>query len=901
MNASHKKFGQRAAILGLLLPLSVVMPQQSFAQDDEMIEEIVTTGTRRADRSAADSPVPIDIIGGAEFSQASSSDVQDLLRTAVPSYDVNTQPISDAATISRPANLRGLSPDNVLVLVNGKRRHRGSIISFLGGGISDGAQGVDISSIPSLALKQVEVLRDGASSQYGSDAIAGVINFVLRDASEGAEVQVNYGSTYDGDGDNYRIAGNVGFPLGDSGFINLTAELNESDGTIRSVVRSDVQAMIDAGYAPASDFQTINSYTDEVPHYWGQPDVTDDVKLFVNSAVDLSDKAELYFFGSYAQRTAEGGFFYRTPLAATSGGQRSGVYRGPLVDATGALDPNGGVSVLVGDLDGLGVGGACPAGIPLGGAGGLTPDPTILAQVTADANCFSFLETIPTGFVPRFGGDNDDTAIAVGVRGDFDLGTGLSYDFSVSQGANETQFFIRNTINASLGPNTPRDFIPGGQKQTETMVNADFVYTVDAGFTSDLNVAFGTEYRKEEFDLFAGDPNSFALGVLADQGFSSSSNGFGGFPNSTSADQDSIAAYIDLEADLTDAFTLQAAVRFEDFSEFGNTTNVKLAGLYRVSDTLRIRGAFSTGFHAPTAGQANITNVTTQNVAGVLRDQGTLPLSSPAGQLGADFIESQGNGRPVLGSEDAQNLALGFAFDAGESTWTVDFYNIEMEDRVALGAQVDFLDALNYADGGVNNYTTVSAALTGLDADGVIDRQDFIGLDDLQTFQFFSNSFDTTTTGIDVVGRFGFALGSGESNVIIAANYNKTEVDSVGTVNPISADRVRALEDLLPNIKGSVTWTHSMDKFHTLVRANYYGKWDDTGNGVDGIGAEFLIDAEVSYQLRDNIELIGGVANIFDTYPDENPGATDLGQLYSEASPFGFNGGQWYLRAKMNF
>ena len=900
------------ALLALAVPALVVFPQQSFAQSgEEMIEEIITTGTRRADRSAADSPVPIDIISGAEFSQSASSDVQDLLRTAVPSYDVNTQPISDAATISRPANLRGLSPDNVLVLVNGKRRHRGSIISFLGGGISDGAQGVDISSIPSLALKQVEVLRDGASSQYGSDAIAGVINFVLRDASEGGEVQVNYGSTYESDGDNYRIAGNIGLPLGDSGFINLTGEFNDVEGTVRSIVRDDVQAMIDAGYTPAADFLTINSYTSEVPQYWGQPDVTDDIKFFVNSGIELSENAELYFFGSYAERTAEGGFFYRTPLAATSGGQRSGVYRGPLVDATGAPDPNGVVSVLVGDLDGVGVGGTCPAGIPLGGTDGLIPDPLILAAVVADANCFSFLETIPTGFVPRFGGDNEDMAVAAGVRGEFDLGTGLSYDFSVSQGSNRTDFFIKNTINASLGPSTPRNFVPGGQEQTETMVNADFVYAVDAGFASDLNVAFGTEYRKEEFDLFAGDAASFALGPLADQtdalgladrtAFSSSSNGFGGFPNSTSADQDSIAAYIDLEAEITDAFTLQAAVRFEDFSEFGNTTDVKIAGMYHVNDTLRIRGAFSTGFHAPTAGQANITNVTTQSVAGVLQDQGTLPLSSPAGQLAADFIESDGNGRPALGPEDAQNLAMGFAFDAGASTWTVDFYRIEMEDRVALGALVNFLDALNFADGGVNNYTSVTAALIGLDADGVINRQDFIGLDDLQTFQFFSNSFDTTTSGIDVVGRFGFALGSGESNITIAANYNKTEVDSVGTLNPISSDRVRALEDQLPNIKANVSWTHVQDKFRTLVRANYYGKWDDTGNGVDGIGAAVLVDAELAYQVQDNIEVIGGVSNLFDEYPDKNPFATDLGQLYSESSPFGFNGGAWYLRARVTF
>jgi iron complex outermembrane receptor protein len=894
-------------LLSLALPVVVVFPQQAFAQSDdadEMIEEIVTTGTRRADRSAADSPVPIDVIGGMEFSQNAYSDVQELLRTSVPSFDVNTQPISDAATISRPANVRGLSPDNVLVLVNGKRRHRGSVISFLGGGISDGAQGVDISSIPSLALKQVEVLRDGASSQYGSDAIAGVINFVLRDDAEGAEVQVQYGSTYDTDGNNYRVAGNIGLPIGNSGFINLTAELNDVEGTIRSVVRDDVQAMIDAGYAPASDFLTINSYTSEVPHYWGQPDVEDDLKFFVNSAFEVSESAEIYFFGNYAQRTATGGFFYRTPLAPTSSGQRSGVYRGPLVDALGNEDPNGVPSVLVGDLDGLGVGGTCPAGIPLGGAGDLTPDPDILAAVTANPNCFSFLETIPTGFVPRFGGDNEDMAIAAGIRGEFDLGTGLSYDFSASQGSNRTDFFIRNTINASLGPDTPRDFVPGGQEQTETMFNADFVYAVNVGFTSDLNVAFGAEYRKEEFDLFAGDPNSFALGPLADQGFSSSSNGFGGFPNSTSADQDSVAVYVDLEADLTEQFTMQAAVRYEDFSEFGDTTDVKVAGIYHITDTFSIRGAYSTGFHAPTAGQANITNVTTQNVAGVLRDQGTLPLSSPAGQLGADFIESEGNGRPSLGPEDARNFALGVAFDIGGSSWTIDFYDIELKDRVALGAQVNFLDALNFADaqnGGTGTYTTVSAALAGLADDGVINRQEFIGLDDLQTFQFFSNSFDTSTTGIDVVGRFDFALGNGESNITVAANYNKTEVDSVGTVNPIDADRVRALEDLLPNVKGTVTWTHSTDKLRTLVRANYFGGWDDTGNGVDGIGAEFLIDVEAGYQVTENIEVIGGIANIFDTYPDKNPGAGDLGQLYSEASPFGFNGGMWYLKGRLTF
>ena len=900
-NVDSKFSIYKGVLLALAVPAIVALPQQSFAQADEAIEEIITTGTRRADRSASDSPVPIDVISGTDFQRNSSSDVQDLLRTAVPSFDVNAQPISDAATIVRPANVRGLSPDNVLVLVNGKRRHRGSIISFLGGGISDGAQGVDISAIPSLALKQVEVLRDGASSQYGSDAIAGVINFVLKDAAEGAELQAKYGSTTEGDGDHYTIAGNIGFPLGDAGYLNLTGEIREVDGTVRSVVRDDVATMIASGYTPASDFQLINSYTSEVPQYWGQPDVEDDIKFFFNAGIELTPAAELYAFGNYGERTVTGGFFYRNPVGPGSAAQRPGVYRGPTVDATGTSDPNGGPSVLVGDLDGVGVGGSCPDGIPLGGTGGVIPDPVILALVAADANCFSFIETIPSGFVPRFGGDNEDSAFTLGIRGEFDIGTGLMYDFSAQTGSNRTDFFIKNTINASLGPNTPRDFVPGGQEQTETMFNANFSYGIDVGFASDLNVAFGAEYREEEFDLFAGDPASFALGPLADQGFSSSSNGFGGFPNTTSAKQDSTAFYVDLEADLTDQFTLQAAVRFEDFSEFGSTTDGKLAGIYHVTDTFSIRGAFSTGFHAPTAGQANITNVTTQNVNGVLVDQGTLPLSSPAGQLAADFIESLGNGRPALGSEEATNYAIGVAFEVGATSWTIDYYNIEVEDRVALGADVDFLAALNFADGNVNNYATVSEALTGLDADGIINRSDFIGLDDLSSFRFFSNSFDTTTSGIDVVGRYGFALGSGDSDITLAFNYNKTEVDSVGTVNPIDADRVAALEDLLPNIKGNIAWTHMQGDWRTLLRANYYGKWDDTGNGVPGIGAEILVDAEVAYQVQENLEVILGIDNIFDAYPEDNPFAGDLGQLYSEASPFGFNGASWYLRGRFMF
>ena len=903
---------KKLAMLALAVPVAMGLPMQVAAQDGDL-EEVIITGTRVADRSAADSPVPVDVISGSEFRDNASTDIQEMLRTSVPSYDVNAQPISDAATIVRPANLRGLSPDNTLVLVNGKRRHRGSVISFLGGGISDGAQGVDLSAIPSLALKQVEVLRDGASSQYGSDAIAGVMNFLLRDDAEGLEVVTRYGETFEGDGTNYMVSANLGMPLGDNGFLNITGEVRDVEGTVRAAPRADITYQLANGYNAVSDFRTINSYTSEATQYWGTPDVDDDVKLFFNSAIELNDSAELYAFGNHAERTVTGGFFYRnvvgrasnlTPGAST--GQRGGVYRGPTVDPLTGLalssDAGGVPSVLVGDLDG---GTSCVDGIPLGGSGGVIPDAGILASVVADPNCFSFIETIPTGFVPRFGGDNEDTAIAVGVRGDTDLMGGLAYDLSAQTGSNKTTYFIRNTINASLGPNTPRDFTPGGYEQTETVFNANFVKSVDAGLASDLNVAFGAEYREEEFDLTAGDPASYALGPLAAQGFSSSSNGFGGFPRDTSASQDSTALYLDLEADVTDALTLQAAVRYEDFSVFGDTTNYKLAGIYRVNDNFRVRFARSTGFHAPTSGQASITNVTTQNqlINGVptLVDQGTLPLSSAAGQLAASFVESQSGVRPELGTEDADNYSFGIAVDVDAFSFTLDYYNIKVTDRIALGANVDFLDALNAVNG--DSYTQVGLALAGLDADGTIDRQNFVGLDDLSQFRFFTNAFGTNTQGLDLVGSVDLDAMGGMSTLTFAFNYNETEVPDqyVGDgFLQIGQGRRSALEDQLPNIKGNVAWSHTAGNLRTLIRANYYGPWRSTGNGYNA-DATTMIDLQLAYQVNENIEVVVGADNLFDEYPDKNPGRGGSGQLYPEDSPFGFNGGSWYVQGRYNF
>ena len=909
--------------------LAGAMATPAFAQSANTSvaeDEIITIGTRRKARSAADVIAPVDVIPATELLNQAPVDIADALRIAVPSFNVNTQPISDAATIVRPANLRGLSPDNTLVLLNGKRRHRASVISFLGGGIADGAHGPDISVFPSLALKNVQVLRDGASSQYGSDAIAGVINFELKDASEGGVIEARYGETYEGDGESFRIAGNVGLPLGDRGFVNLTAEYSDVGDTNRSIARDDVTALVAAGNTAILD-QSVNTLTTDIDsvQIWGQPNVNDDIKLFVNSAYEVSDNLELYAWGNYAERQVEGGFFFRNPT------NRGGVFAGPSVDpVTGALSSadNAVASVSVGNLAGIDPA-ACPAGIPL--VNGTIPDPTVLAQVTADANCFSFVETLPGGFVPRFGGDNQDVAFVVGARGDLDVGTGLGYDVSFSYGENTTDFFINNTINASLGPDTPRDFEPGGYEQEDINFNVDFNYGLPiSGWASDLNIAAGFEYREETFTINQGDDASFALGPLAaptvgfptGQGFASSSNGFGGFvpASAGSFSQDNIAIYGDLEGDLTDQLSLQGALRYEDFSSFGDTLNWKIGGKYTVSDDLTLRGTISTGFHAPTAGQANVINITTAFVGGILQDVATLPLTSAAGEfLNAQRV-ADGDQPFTLDAEDSTNISVGFASRLGDLSLTVDYFNIDLEGRISLTDNQDFTAALTSFANGNNVALTgdesTSQLINLLNGVGGFNASDFAGSEDLAAFAVFANNFDTRTQGIDVVASLPVDFGQGSSSVTLAANWTDTDVTNRGDIEPIGDLRTRSLEENIPSVKGNLTVNHEQGDWRGLVRANYHSSFFEDHLGTNGfpidLGSELNFDAEVTYSLPalEGAEISVGAANIFDNTPDEladipldgfsSVGAV-AGAQFPSTAPFGFNGGSWYVRARYNF
>ncbi len=971
-----------AALLAGLTATPTFAQNSGFNPEDE----IITTGTRRKARSAADAPAPVDVIQGAEFTNSAANDLSDLLRTSVPSYNVNTQPISDAGTLVRPANLRGLSPDNTLVLVNGKRRHRAAVITFLGGGIADGAQGPDVSVFPALALKQVEVLRDGASSQYGADAIAGVLNFQLKDSAEGGAFSAKYGSTYEGDGDNIQLAANFGLPLGDKGFINVTGEWQETDDTIRSVQRDDALNLIAAGNTAVQDIN-VNTVTTDVVQIWGQPEVEDDFKIFINSALEVGENTEVYAFGNYAERSTEGGFFFRDPI------QRGGIFGGGLatLDATqtGGLaliddvpGSVGGLTDLIASTDpddladqtaaivalnGIGIGAAgavsaadltaavangtlfdtnlvgnltaanggfnaaaCPIGIPLTEGGGILPDAAALAAVEANPNCFSFLTQFPGGFTPRFGGDLDDFQIVGGVRGTIDVGTGLNYDISGAVGHNGANFIISNTINAALGPDTPTSFNPGGYEQDEFRVGVDLSYDIPIdGWASDLTFATGAEWRREEFTVNGGDDastvvaNTSALETsLIDQGFGPGSNGFNGFnPGAVgSFDQSNIAIYGELEGDISDQVTLQGAVRWEDFNTFGSTFNWKVGGLYKFNDAFRVRGTYSTGFHAPTPGQANVINVSTAiGSSGLLEDQGILPASSAPAQLISPGAS--------LGPEEARNISVGFGLDTDWGNLTVDYFNITVDGRIATTSATNFTDALEAiaTDNGVALPATVntSTLITALDGANVLNAADFDGFTGTASFQTFTNAFDTRTQGIDVVYNYPFDFAGGESRLTVVGNWTDTSVRSVlasdGSGNFIDAGdiadfgdvvlsqgRIMNLEENIPNLKGNVTWSHSQGIFSGFVRANYWGSFFEDHLDADlafpiDAGAEILFDAEITANVYEGLDISVGAQNIFDNFPDENPFAGVVGAQFPSTSPFGFNGGQWYVKAAYTF
>ena len=744
--------------------ITVVLQIETFAQ------ELVVLGSRAEARTVTESLVPVDVIAAEEFVQQGAPDLLSQLRNVVPSFNVNRQPIADAATIIRPANLRNLAPDHTLVLVNGKRRHRGAVISWIGGGVADGSQGADISVIPSIALKQVEVLRDGASAQYGSDAIAGVLNFTLKDAPSGGSVEVPAG-TYQGgdipdrgpDGQSITYAANVGMPLGEGGFANLSFEYGSSDPTDRSVQRSDATALIAAGNAAVRNPAQI----------WGSPEERNNAKFFGNFGKLVGESTQVYAHTNYASRKITGGFFFRNPNT------RGAVFSG-----------DGGKSLLIGDAldarDGVLDGSAgCPV-VPIVDH---VPDQAALSQVFSDPNCFSFQELFPGGFTPNFGGFYIDNSIVGGIRGQF--ASGLRWDASVSAGTSEVDFFINNTVNASLGPDTPTEFKPGLYRQQDLNLNFDIAYEA----SEFVHFAAGAEVRDEGFTIEQGQEESWTFGPYAPQGFSAASNGFPGFSPIAvgSWNRRNSALYADVEvSDAEDRFIWAGALRFERFADFGNTLNWKTAARAAVADGFAVRASASTGFRAPTPGQQNAFNVSTQfdPTTGELVNRGTIPSNSKVAAL---------RGGQGLQPETSLNFTAGAIAEAGIFTLTADFFRIAIEDRLALS----------------QNFELDESEVASLVAEGVTSAGN------LRSFRFFINDFDTVTQGIDIV-----AVLAPTAKSELSFLYNHTSTD-ITQYNPklLSDERIRRLKYTLPMDRLNATWKQQLGRFNLMGRLSYYGEW----------------------------------------------------------------------------
>ena len=860
-----------ALVFGLSALLSVSLASEAVAQDameeketaaEEMapaegemlegvveVEEMVVTGSRAQARTVTDSPVPIDVIGREEFAKQGGVDLADLLRNIVPSYNVNTQPISDAGTVVRPPNMRGLAPDHALVLINGKRRHRAAVIHWLGNGVADGAQGPDLAPIPAIALERVEVLRDGASAQYGSDAIAGVLNFRLKNRSEGLSVETKVGSFQDGegvlgDGELFSIAGNLG--LGnESAWANLSLEYGNVGETIRSVQRNDAAALLAAG----------NTNVNNPAQIWGQPYIRDDLKFFANYGATLGENLDFYGHANYASKETEGGFYFRNPHT------RSGVFKGPLLDQDGDGTPET-ESLLVGDLDGVGQGGEC-APVPIIDN---KPDQEAWLQVRDDPNCFSFLKMFPGGFTPRFGGFTTDESILLGLKGV--AAETLGWSVSASYGRHHADYFIFNTVNASMGPDTPTLFNPGDYIQTDVNLNLDITYPV----SDQVFLAAGLERRNEAFEIVEGQIESYLIGQpLASQGFQPATNGFSGFSKVAAGrwDRSNTALYVEADFEPMDPLLISLALRAENFDDFGSTTNYKVASNFALTDDLRLRGSYSTGFRAPTPGQQNAFNITTEfNFdKNDLVNNGTVPSTSRAVGLALGL---EGDG-PALKSEKSVNLSGGVVVKMGAVSATVDYFNIKVKDRLTVSQ--------DYALDDEQKQQLIDEGLTS--AAG------------LQEFRFFTNDFDSATSGIDLV----VSAPVGAGMLSLAYNYTSSEVTDY---NPDVLDdlRIRELEENLPKQRGNLTLTQALsNRWSGLGRASYFGEWYDSEDDQTYSG-KVLFDLETGVSFNDGMSTIAiGAQNILNTYPDEHELAADrTGNKYSQFSPFGFGGAFWYVK-----
>ena len=901
----------------------------------EVINEktIIVTGSRTANRTVANSPVPVDVIGAEAIANTGQTETNRILNQLVPSFNFPQPSIADGSDALRPATLRGLSPDQTLVLVNGKRRHVSALLN-INGTVGRGSAAVDLNLIPGIAISRVEVLRDGAAAQYGSDAIAGVINIQLKKANHGGRAAVTWGeyittvndvakvtglqtnsagqpildpttaansgggryflANTDGephvqDGAQLTSAVNVGVPIGPNGFVNVSGEYHWRQPVNRAGY--DLRPNFTLGVTSTTTvFDSRELGFDRHEFKFGDPK-SKDYNLILNSGYDINADWQLYAFGTYGHRNATSAANWRQYNNTTANRDYS------------VLAPN---------------------------------------QAPTNAN---FVPLTPIGFLPLIETHLRDYAATIGARGKIG---GWNVDVSGGLGHNKFDYQVHDTLNTSFGPDSQSDFDAGGLRYAQNIANLDVSRDYSVGFAKPLTVAAGAEYRHEQFKERPGDQQSWAIGPLfraavtnttaanctalgGRYGFVAATTcdfpgraapvgaqGFPGIPDisRTNAKRHSYAAYAELDTDPIEGLTTTLAGRYEHFSDFGSTWNGKLAARWEPIHGYALRGSVSTGFRAPSLHQQFFTTTSTNFIGGVPVDIATLAVNAPA---------AQALGSKPLKPEKSVNFSFGATANPVRGlTLTADYYHIKIKDRIVLTENLGAAGSGTAAQNAAVNAVLVAAGFPSIGA-----------------ARFFINGLDTTTSGVDVVAAYRLGLNQlGTWNLTAAYNYNKQKIDKrLNALGPLAQipglvlfGRIEGIRftDGQPRDKIVLSADGDIGRFGVTARTTRYGKVVSPGaaaplapnqtsltaNGPDDIflSAKWVTDLELRLKGGNGVEFAIGANNLFDTYPDRSPfgprpasaggGFYPANQIYipySIFSPFGFNGRFVYGRASINF
>ncbi|WP_437440102.1 TonB-dependent receptor [Polaribacter cellanae] len=878
--------------------------------EDNALDEIVVIGSRNPNRTAVDSPVPIDVVDVKELTASSPQvNLNQILNFVAPSFTSNTQTISDGTDHIDPASLRGLGPDQVLVLINGKRRHTSSLIN-VNGTFGRGSVGTDLNAIPASAIKRLEVLRDGAAAQYGSDAIAGVINIVLNETvnqlslsvTTGANFSKNSNSQTGGvDGETTNISASYGLSLGENGgFITFSGDfdvreeynrMKEWEGSIFNGYNAVERFANEANYDTTKFLSLINGLDPASTEY---SSILNDLKGFANTAGyatapsdGLSELQTILKADATTSELAARGlnrtdFNMRVGQSRVRGGRFFANFKLPLDDNGTELYSFAGMSSRDGNSAGF---------------------------YRLPNQSRTYTPAYINGFLPEINSTISDQSLAVGIKGK--IGE-WNVDFSNTYGKNAFDFIIGNTYNASLGNASATKFDAGGFSFSQNTTNLDlskFYEDIFKGF----GVAFGGEHRLENYEIISGEEASYTQ-YQADGSPFSGVNGtsplkdffgnsrpggsqvFPGFgpKNELDRSRSSVAAYVDLDAKFSDAFSTTFATRYENYSDFGATLNFKLASIYKISDNFRVRASFNTGFRAPSLHQLNYNSTSTIFQDGVPVEVGTFSNDSKAAQL---------LGIPQLKEETSNSFSAGFTAKLPESnlTFTVDGYIVNIDDRVVYTGQ--FKPTLD------SNGVPVDAANQEL--------ANLLVQANATAASFFANAIDTKSTGIDVVVTHKATFGETRLKTDLSGTFSQTKQEGGINSSQILRDAGQEgtyfpedsriyLEEAVPRTKINLTNNLTSGKFNVFLRNVYFGKVSEATNSITNqqvFNSKIVTDLSLGYKATENLTLTIGANNLLDIYPDRAIEANRSGGRFDwsrRSQQFGIGGRFLFARVSFN-